>query len=165
MFDIGDDEVTRPVNRPLCLAIACPDELALRWGICANSAGMIMRTVSLESARTLVRAWRPMAILVTNDVYAFDPAGMLRMAHEVGAQLIRLSVGSRQSDQEEERLQSDLGAVLLSQRTATTRPALVHSTVEPRPARRPLEEPKKSGIRLRLPALGAPSATKIPRSA
>lgn len=152
MFDIGDDEITRPGNRPLCLAVGCPEESALSWASSVNDAGFTMRTVSLEESREAVRARRPMVILLTNDVYAFDPAGILAMARAGGAEVMLLratpSHGPQAiSDAERACLRADL-ETLRGFTSPRDQAARTGDAPEERPTLRSPPPPPRSGLRL-----------------
>lgn len=76
---------------PVVLAIGCTEEFADRCRDVAPMFGAVVQVCDLASAPTTAARLRPLAIVMTDDLYAFDPVEFDALAQDVGARLVRLA--------------------------------------------------------------------------
>jgi len=90
IMPIGDHTTKTAVTTPTVLAIGCPPSLVSRCAAALSSTGALMRSCDMAGAATDVAQRRPLAIVIPQDVYAFDPAELDALARDVGASLLRV---------------------------------------------------------------------------
>jgi len=69
------------------LVVGCPEGLTLRAHDAAVSVGAVARMCGLVTLERALELYRPLAIAMTEDLYAFDPARFSRVARESGAEI------------------------------------------------------------------------------
>ena len=72
---------------PCVLVVGCPEGLTLRAHDAAVSVGVLARMCGLVTLERALELYRPLAIAMTEDLYAFDAARFSRMARESGAEI------------------------------------------------------------------------------
>jgi hypothetical protein len=73
---------------PLVLAVGCPPSMVQRCMEVATPWGVVIAESDLMNMRTEAARARPIALLMTRDVYAFDPEEFQALAQDVGAVLV-----------------------------------------------------------------------------
>lgn len=73
---------------PLVLAVACPPPMVQRCMQVATPWGVVIAQSDLMDVRTEAARTRPIALLMTTDVYAFDREEFQALAQDVGAVLV-----------------------------------------------------------------------------
>jgi hypothetical protein len=73
------------------------------------AAGAKVETAELSNAATVVASTRPFAIVMSEDVYAFDAAEFDALARDVNAALLKIEVGARDARALERTLMPKLG--------------------------------------------------------
>ena len=79
----------RPVAAPAVLLVGCSAEFGPRCRRALADVAVVVRDCELARLATLTAAWRPLAIVVPEDVYSFDPDELEALARDVGARIIR----------------------------------------------------------------------------
>ncbi len=79
---------SRPV--PMLLVIGGNPELVAACTAAAAPSAAVVRDCDVASAATMAAQWMPLAILVPEDVYAFDPDEFEALARDVRAGLVRI---------------------------------------------------------------------------
>src|SRR5262249_51176183 len=87
----SDLPTARVQPAPVALVIGCPPRLVRRCRDAAIAAQTLVVDSEVASAATLAAATRPLAIVVLEDVYAFDPVAFNQLASDVRARLVLLS--------------------------------------------------------------------------
>jgi hypothetical protein len=75
---------------PLVLVVGCPAEFV---GTCREAGarlGVAVRECDVRSIRTAVGLSQPFAVIVTEDLYQFDPEAFDTVARQVPASLVRI---------------------------------------------------------------------------
>lgn len=83
-------EPAQRLMTPVALAVACPDEQLLLWAVVVEDLGVELSTIDLADLPAIAHVTMPAAILVTEDVLAFDPQGFQQVAARCGCPLIEL---------------------------------------------------------------------------
>lgn len=73
------------IPTPMVLAVNCPKAMVQRCAAAAHQRGVPLRECDLVTLRTAASRWRPLIILFSADVYAFDPEGFSMVAKDVGS--------------------------------------------------------------------------------
>ncbi len=84
------DATMAAMRAPLVLAIACPPDLVSRCREALEGLGVGLREGSIVEAPTVVADRRPLAIVMLEDLYAFDPEELDALARDVQASLVRV---------------------------------------------------------------------------
>ena len=101
----SDIPTTRVEAAPTVLVIACPAALLRRVRDVAIQGQTLVVESDVASAPTLAAQTRPLAMVMLDDVYAFDPPFFMALAGDVRARLVLLP--------DENVSQSDLETVIL----------------------------------------------------
>ena len=101
------ERITRPMNAPLCVTVDCSDSLALAWATWANALGFEVRNLSLPAAESLLRSWRPFAVLVTPETLHQRSRAVCRLTEAANSYLVVLP-----ADAGREQLSSALQATV-----------------------------------------------------
>jgi len=96
---------------PCVLVVGCPEGLTLRAHDAAVSVGAAARMCGLVTLERALELYRPLAIAMTEDLYAFDPARFSRVARENGAEICTMR------DDFEERELAELLAARMAEGT------------------------------------------------
>jgi hypothetical protein len=83
----------RPTPRPVVpflLVVGVRGALLERCRDVAVPFGALIVECEVDSVRDLVRQWRPVALVMTEDLIEFDPHGFRALADSSGARLISL---------------------------------------------------------------------------
>jgi hypothetical protein len=75
---------------PTILVIGCSTKLARRCTSAAIAAQALLVECDVVSAATFAAKTRPLAMVMLDDVYAFDAASFDALAADVRAQLVRI---------------------------------------------------------------------------
>jgi hypothetical protein len=78
---------------PTVLAVSCPPELVARCAEAIAPLGLALQACGFLEAATMAAERRPLAIVVVEDVYAFDPDEFDALARDVRASLVRVEEG------------------------------------------------------------------------
>jgi hypothetical protein len=81
---------TQDMKVPNVLVVGCTATQLASWVGCAARAGVALRGVDLAGVTMVAQAWRPAAIVLTWDVYDFDPERFDALARSIEARLIKL---------------------------------------------------------------------------
>ena len=79
---------TRPTALPVVIALGCPKELAGRCVAAVARGGAVLRSFPFREGTQAIPTWRPLALLVTPDVLAFDAAKISALAVAADAALL-----------------------------------------------------------------------------
>jgi hypothetical protein len=83
------DSERAPLSRPpVVLVVNVPESFHKQCELAAAAVGGVIQDGSLLSAAEKVKAQRPVAIVVTDDIYSFDRSGLNRLAIESDALLV-----------------------------------------------------------------------------
>jgi hypothetical protein len=130
-------EPAQRLMTPVALAVACPDEQLLLWAVVVEDLGVELSTVDLTDLPAVAHVTMPTAILVTEEVLAFDRQGFERVAASSGCPLIALPSDTF----DEALLRSRLGPAVVTWRARRHR---ARSGVRHRQASRPDVEPERA---------------------
>ena len=75
---------------PAVLVVSCPPDLVARCAEAAESLALALQEGGFLAAATIAAERRPLAIVMTEDVYAFDPDAFDALARDVRASLVRV---------------------------------------------------------------------------
>jgi hypothetical protein len=78
---------------PAVLAIGCSPDLVARCLRALEGIGVALRTCDFLNAATVAAERRPLALLILEDLYAFDPHEFDALARDVRASLVRVEDG------------------------------------------------------------------------
>lgn len=81
------------VTAPTVLTIGCASDLQALCATCLASVKVLLKHCELRQAPTLVAEKRPLAIVIPEDLYEFDPVEFDALARDVGASLLRVEEG------------------------------------------------------------------------
>jgi hypothetical protein len=84
------DATVAALTAPSVLAIACTPELVARCREALEGIGVGLRECSFVEAPTVAAERRPLAIVMLEDLYAFDPEELDALARDVQASLVRV---------------------------------------------------------------------------
>ena len=86
----ADGSTLTALMAPAVLAIGCPPDLVARCARALEGIGVGLRTCDFLNAATAVAERRPLALVLLEDLYAFDPDEFDALARDVTASLIRV---------------------------------------------------------------------------
>lgn len=89
MHKSGDSTLTA-FAAPTVLAIACPPEVVERLRRALEGIGVGLKECGFVAAPTEAARRRPLALVMLEDVYAFDPEELDLLARDVNASLVRI---------------------------------------------------------------------------
>jgi hypothetical protein len=75
---------------PAVLVVSCPPDLVAHCAQAVESLALVLQECGFLAAATLAAERRPLAIVMTDDVYAFDPDAFDALARDVQASLVRV---------------------------------------------------------------------------
>ena len=75
---------------PTVLVVSCPPELVARCAQAIQPLGLALQECGFIAAATMAAERRPLAIVMTEDLYAFDPEELDALARDVRASLVRI---------------------------------------------------------------------------
>jgi hypothetical protein len=101
----SDIPTTRIEAAPMVLVIGCPPKLLKRVREVAIQGQTLVVETDVASSPRLAAQTRPLAIVMLDDVYAFDPPFFMALAGDVRARLVLLP--------DEDVSQADLETVIL----------------------------------------------------
>jgi hypothetical protein len=85
------DQTTQPaLAAPTVLAIGCPPELSARCAAALEGIGAALKACDIASAATVAAQRQPLAIVLVDDLYAFDPEEFDALARDVRASLVKV---------------------------------------------------------------------------
>jgi hypothetical protein len=87
---LSDETTLRALNAPTVLAIGCPPELTARCAQALEGIGAVLAGADVVTAPTLAAARQPLAIVLMEDLYAFDPDEFDALARDVRASLVKV---------------------------------------------------------------------------
>ena len=87
---LSDETTLRRITAPTVLVIGCPPGLSARCVQALEGIGAILVGADVVSAPTVAAARRPLAIVLMEDLYAFDPEEFDALARDVGASLVKV---------------------------------------------------------------------------
>jgi hypothetical protein len=84
----------RPARTPVILVAGGPDELldATRRAAEIESPSIVVEACPAVAAATAASSVRPFALVLSQDIYAFDPAEFAALARDVQAELVVVKV-------------------------------------------------------------------------
>jgi hypothetical protein len=85
-----DSATLTAVAAPAVLAIGCAPDLVARCAQALGGIGVALRTCDFLNAATAVAERRPLALVLPDDLYAFDPEEFDALARDVRASLVRV---------------------------------------------------------------------------
>jgi hypothetical protein len=85
-----DDVQTRPTDMPTVLALGCPDDEFLVWGLLASEADLLLRLVDLAGVEMIATTCRPVAVMVLDELYDLDPSRFAQIEASSGAVIVRV---------------------------------------------------------------------------
>ncbi len=85
-----DGATLTAVAAPAVLAIGCAPDLVARCAQALAGIGVALRTCDFLNAATAVAERRPLALVLPDDLYAFDPEEFDALARDVRASLVRV---------------------------------------------------------------------------
>lgn len=103
----GNQRTQTAVTAPTVLTIGCSPELRQRCAQALTAIGTILKHGELAQAPTLVAERRPLAIVLPQELYDFDPSEFDALARDVSASLLRV-----EDDISEAILEMLLGAAI-----------------------------------------------------
>ena len=86
----SDGSTLPALAAPAVLAIGCPPDLVARCARALEGIGVALRTCDFLNAATAVAERRPLAMVLPDDLYAFDPDEFDALARDVRASLVRV---------------------------------------------------------------------------
>jgi hypothetical protein len=86
-----DETTLRTLTAPTVVAIGCPPPFAARCGRLVERLGALFVTADVAGAPTVVAEKRPLAMVVVEDVYDFDPDEFDALARDVGASVVKVA--------------------------------------------------------------------------
>jgi hypothetical protein len=90
----GDEPTLRPERIPIVLVAGGPDDLvaAARHVAAAESPTIMVEVCAAVEVTSSAASLRPFALVVSQDVYAFDPDEFAALARDVNADLVLIKV-------------------------------------------------------------------------
>ncbi len=118
--DLGDDSTLRPVRAAVVLVAGGPDELvaASRQVATAESPMITVEACGAASVASMATSLRPFALVLSQDIFAFDPEEFTALARDVQADLVVLKISGGASFLEQ-ALRPSLRAAFRRFRTET----------------------------------------------
>jgi hypothetical protein len=143
-----DERITHAPTapRPAFLVVGCRAVLLARCRAAADRVSVELECAELLALANVVATLRPLAILISADLYGFDPEEFDALARAVGAHRVLVEEGEPL-----DRLEERLREVVNAQREIRVREA-----PEPAAARRRDLLPSRSGFRLTAVAAATP---------
>ena len=86
----SDGSTLMAIAAPSVLAIGCSPDLVARCARALEGIGVALRTCDFLNAATAVAERRPLAMVLPNDLYAFDPQEFDALARDVRSSLVRV---------------------------------------------------------------------------
>ena len=116
---LGNDSTLRPIRVPVVLVAGGPDELVLaaRQVSSAESPIIAVEACGAVSVATVAATLRPFALVVSEDIYAFDRDEFTALARDVHADLVVLKITPKSSGFLEQALRPSLRAAFRRFRT------------------------------------------------
>lgn len=96
MHKSGDSTLTA-FAAPTVLAIACPPEVIERLRRALEGIGVGLKECGFVAAPTEAARRRPLALVMLEDVYAFDPEELDALARDVNASLVRIEESTNEA--------------------------------------------------------------------
>ena len=89
-----EDPTLRPARVPVVVVAGGPDALvrAAQQVCAAETPAIVVEACGALEVASSAAARRPFALVVNQDVYAFDPEEFSRLARDVGAELVVIKV-------------------------------------------------------------------------
>jgi hypothetical protein len=81
-------QTLRIIPVPLVLVVSGTRTLVEQCREVIEPYGVLLRQCDVIGLRTAAARWRPLAVLLTEDLYAFDPEGFEMLAGDVGSTLV-----------------------------------------------------------------------------
>lgn len=75
-------------RRPVVLVVSPPRELLRECRLAASPLGVLIAATDLASLRTAIEEHSPLAVVVTDELYAFDRVAFARLSLESGSPLV-----------------------------------------------------------------------------
>src|SRR5689334_9008323 len=101
---------TIPQAAAVVVVVGGPRELVEATRLAAGiAAAAKVETAELGSAATVVATFRPFAIVMSEDIYAFDSAEFDALARDVNATLLKIDMGGMDAAKLERTLMPKLG--------------------------------------------------------
>ncbi len=88
-----DGSTLTALAAPAVLAIGCSPDLVARCVQALEGIGVALRTCDFLNAATVAAERRPLALVMLEDLYAFDPLEFDALARDVRASLVRVEDG------------------------------------------------------------------------
>jgi hypothetical protein len=117
----GDDPTVRPARVPIVLVAGGPDDLvsAAQRVAAAENASIVVEACGAVSVATTAASMRPFALVISQDIFAFDPDEFAALARDVNADLIVLKVSGGGTAFLEQALRPSLRTAFRRFRTET----------------------------------------------
>jgi hypothetical protein len=117
----GEEPTLRPARAPIVLVAGGPEELfsAARQVGVTESPAITVEACGALSVTSSAATLRPFALVVSQDVYEFDPEEFSALARDVGAELVVIKVPGSGSGFLEQALRPSLRAAFRRFRTET----------------------------------------------
>jgi hypothetical protein len=118
-LSVGDQSTLRPARVPVVLVAGGPDELVLgaREASSVQSPTIAVETCSAVDVATIAARLRPFALVVSEDIYAFDPDEFSALARDVQADLVVIKITPKSAAFLEQALRPSLRAAFRRFRT------------------------------------------------
>jgi hypothetical protein len=89
----SDGATLTALAAPAVLAVGCSPDLVARCVQALGGIGVALRTCDFLNAATVAAERRPLALVILEDLYAFDPYEFDALARDVRASLVRVEDG------------------------------------------------------------------------
>jgi hypothetical protein len=86
----GNQTTLTAVTAPTVLTIGCPPTMQALAARCMGSMKVLLKHCDLAQAPTIAARFRPLAIVIPEDLYEFDPQEFDALARDVGASVLRV---------------------------------------------------------------------------
>ncbi len=89
-MSLSNPDTLPSLAAPAVLVVSCPPDLVSRCAEALESLGLARQACGFLAAATMAAERRPLAIVMTDDVYAFDPDAFDALARDIRASLVRV---------------------------------------------------------------------------
>ena len=85
-----DAKTVRTTEVPTVVLVGCTAGFLARCRAAAAAVGAVVVQTTVESAATVCAERRPLVLMISDAICAFDPSGYVALARDVRATLVRL---------------------------------------------------------------------------
>lgn len=118
---VGSEPTLRPVRVPVVLVAGGPEELVLaaRHAAAQESPTITVEACGAVSVASVAASLRPFALVISEDIYTFDPTEFAALARDVHAELVVIKITPTTAKLLEPALKPSLRAAFRRYRTET----------------------------------------------